>query len=89
VHDEVEAQAVVVQASHQVVMIGVGDHCDPDVAASARTASGTSGKITALARRSAYAPANCPAGDHLGVATVELAGTQRQAEPPGGVVKPV
>ena len=31
-------------------MIGVGDHCDPDVAASARTASGTSGKITALAR---------------------------------------
>lgn len=29
------------------------------------------------------------AGDHLGVATVELAGTQRQAEPPGEVVKPV
>jgi len=63
VHDEVEAQAAVVQASHQVVMIGVGDHCDPDVAASARTASGTSGKITALARRSAYASANCPAAD--------------------------
>ena len=63
VQDEVEAQAVVVQASHQVVMIGVGDHCDPDVAANARTASGRSGKITALARRSAYASANCPAAD--------------------------
>ena len=32
VHDEVEAQAAVVQASHQVVMIGVGDHANPGVA---------------------------------------------------------
>ena len=33
-------------------MIGVGDHCDPDVAASARTASGTSGKISSTANGS-------------------------------------
>ena len=32
VHQEVEAQAVVVQASHQVVVIGVGDHSQPEVA---------------------------------------------------------
>jgi hypothetical protein len=30
VHDDVDAQAVVVQASHQVVVIGVGDYSDAD-----------------------------------------------------------
>lgn len=31
VHEEVEAQAVVVQASHQAVVIGVGDYSGPEV----------------------------------------------------------
>jgi hypothetical protein len=32
IHDKAEAQAAVVQAPHQVVMTGVGDHSDADVA---------------------------------------------------------
>ena len=64
VHDKVEAQAVVVQASHQVVVIGVGDYCNytgSDGPAPAMRPAPAGRSPPACACMSAYASANCPA----------------------------